>query len=202
MPSWSCLPVAVDARLLAHQDLEFVQELVDVMAFVALADRLELAGQRFGLRGDLGVLRSGESASGDELGGRNAGDLAEDDRVEQGIAAEPVRPMDADAGAFARRVEAFDRGSAVLVDVDPAHGVVLGRLDGDRRVDGIDPAKWMQISWMPGSRLSIFSRPRWRRSRWTYAFSKPLPLRISVVIDAGDDVARGELHGLRARSPP
>ena len=60
--------------------------------------------------------------SGRERGERRA--PAEDEALEQRVRREPVRAVDAGAGALARRVEAGNRGAPVEVGDDPADRVV------------------------------------------------------------------------------
>ena len=63
---------------------------------------------------------------------------AEHQRVEQGVRAEAVAAVDADAGRLTGGVETRQRGLAVYVGLDPAHLVVHARLDGNRLLEDVD----------------------------------------------------------------
>ena len=54
---------------------------------------------------------------------------AEDERVEQGVRADPIRAVHADAGGLAGGVEPRDWRQAVDVGLDAAHDVVHARQD-------------------------------------------------------------------------
>jgi hypothetical protein len=75
------------------------------------------------------------------LGGVPARVLAEDQRVEERVGAEPVAAVDRHAGDFAGGVEAGDRGAAHPVRLHPAHRVVVAGLYVDRLAGDVDPGE-------------------------------------------------------------
>ena len=68
------------------------------------------------------------------VGGVLAGAPTEDEGVEEGVRAEAVAAVNADAGRLARGVEAWHVGETVNVGLDAAHLVVHSGTNGDRLV--------------------------------------------------------------------
>ncbi len=130
-------------------------------------------------------------------GGVAAGALAEDQRVEQRVGAEPVAAVDGDAGGLAGRVEAGDVGAAVDVGLDPAHRVVVARLDVDRFAGDVDAGEVAADEDDLAQRLvhALF------RHHGDVEGDGPVGEAAALVdlglLGAGDDVARGQLHLVR-----
>ena len=78
------------------------------------------------------------AAADEELDDRLAGAAAEDDRLEQRVAAQAVGAVHAHAGALAGGVEPGQLGAPSHVGVDAAHGVVLAGHDRHRLGDRVD----------------------------------------------------------------
>ena len=107
---------------------------------VAAAEHaFELRGLQREMPAQHGLLRLERevAATGVDVVGHQA---AEDQRIEQGISAQPVGAVYAHAGTLAGGVEIVDRGAAADVGVDAAHGVVLAGLD-QVSVPRPDPAR-------------------------------------------------------------
>src|ERR1700681_4608223 len=124
--------VAEDERVVAHCVVDgFAYLAVPLAAFARedAVDALPLGLERLLGRFDLEVF--------DVVARVAPRARAEHDRLEQRVAAEPVRAMDRDARALARSVDARDAGGAELVGLDAAHRVVHAGQDRDRGVDRV-----------------------------------------------------------------
>ncbi len=134
------------------------------------------------------------AAAGVDVFGHQA---AEDQRVEQGISAQPVGAMHAHAGTLAGGVEIVDRRAAADVRVDAAHGIVLAGLDRYRFLDRIEPGEVDADLANAGQPLED---PRLAQVTEIQMQVAPFvsPAFVDLGLDrAGDNVARGEFHHLR-----
>ena len=130
------LGIPEDAEVLEHRLAELVADLprplTGRVVQQPLDPRLGVAPRRLGV-----AVRARRAREG-VLGSVEPGAAAEGDRLHQGVAAQPVRAVDRDAGGLARGVEALQLGAAPLVRLDAAHVVVGARPHGDRLVDRVD----------------------------------------------------------------
>ncbi len=130
-------------------------------------------------------------------GGVGAGAAAEDQRVEQRVGAEPVAAVDGDAGGLAGRVEAGDVGAAVDVGLDPAHRVVVARLDVDRFAGDVDAGEVAADEDDLPQRLVDALFRHHGDVEGDGAVGEAAALVDLGLLGAGDDVARGQLHLVR-----
>ena len=131
-------PGPVDAGRVLHDRLHLLADGRDPLGARLPAHDVVLDAAY--LVGRLGLDRGGAApAVAAYSAAARAGPGAEHEALRQRVGAEPVRPVDADAGGLAGGVQALQRRRAVDVGVDATHHVVHDRADRDQLVHGVDP---------------------------------------------------------------
>ena len=202
---------AEDGAIVLHDALHVEAKRRGRSLALGVAEPVEAGEREVGaVLGELGLF----VARLQHLGGAQARGAAEDDEVDQRIGAEPVRAMHRHARRFAERHQsrhdrvgiAVDLGQnlAVIVGRDAAHIVVDGRQDRDRLLGQIDAGEDARALGNAGQPLM------------QHLGIEMVEVQVDVVLvlaDAAalanlhrhrpaDDVARGEVLGVTARSAP
>ena len=122
-----------------------------------------------------------------------AGAFAEDNGVQQGVRAQPVAAVNADAGAFAGGVNARYVGQAVHVGLDAAHHVVHAGAYRDRVADHVHPG---QVDADLPYLAELLHDQRLTEVAAVQHDTTVHPVaRVDLgLLGAGDDVPRGQLH--------
>src|SRR4030042_2041650 len=115
-----------DARLIAHNDLKVVEQMMGHFASGAAEPRIHLRLFSRRLIQNVLLVAALLFQPVDKIRRLPAGDLAEDDGIEEGIPPQPVGAGDAHAGALAGRVKSRQRRGGAHIPLDPAHRIVLG----------------------------------------------------------------------------
>ena len=123
-------------------------------------------------------------------------DAAVDEQLDERVAAEPVRSVQATRG-LADRVQAVDAGAVgVGRDPDAAHGVVRGRRDLDRLLGDVEHLQVDERAVHAGQLGEDLLAGQVRHVEEDAAVRRAPALRDLGVARECDAVARGELHAL------
>src|SRR4030043_1428124 len=115
-----------DARLIAHDDLEVVEQMMGHFAAGPAEPGIHLRLFRHCFIEHEFFVAVLLLQPADKIRRLPAGDLAEDDGIEEGIPPEAVGAVDAHAGALSGRVKPRERRGAAHIPVDPAHRMGRG----------------------------------------------------------------------------
>src|SRR5680860_1022269 len=147
---------------------------------------LQYRGRRLARLGALGA-----------RGGVHPGVLAEDQRVQQGVGAQPVAAVNRDAGDLARRVQPRHRGPPLDIGAHPAHRVVVAGLDPDRLLGDVHPGEVLADQDDLAQRLVHPLLGHDGDVERDGAVRKAAALVDLGLLGAGDDIAGGQLHLVR-----